>query len=142
MGKEKDIKEILKVPSVFFYGTGKRKCAIAKVWLFEGNGHVSVNNLKPDYYFGSELDTKDMIRPLDYLGLIHKYNIKISVLGGGKAAQVDACLLGISRALLEVDSQYRQTLKENGCLTRDPRVKERKKYGLRRARKAPQYRKR
>tara|TARA_B100000427_G_scaffold329816_1_gene348108 strand:+ start:13995 stop:14423 length:429 start_codon:yes stop_codon:yes gene_type:complete len=142
MGKEKDIKEILKVPSVFFYGTGKRKCAIAKVWLFEGNGHISVNNLKPAYYFGSELDAKDMIRPLDYLGLIHKYNIKISVLGGGKAAQVDACLLGISRALLEIDSQYRQTLKENGCLTRDPRVKERKKYGLRRARKAPQYRKR
>ena len=142
MVKQKQKEEKLKVPSSFFYGTGKRKCAIAKVWLFEGNGHISVNNLKPETYFGSELDTKDMIKPIEYLGLNHKFNIKISVLGGGKAAQVGACLLGISRALLEVDSQFRQTLKENGCLTRDPRVKERKKYGLRGARKAPQYRKR
>ena len=142
MVKQKQKEEVLKVPSSFFYGTGKRKCAIAKVWLFEGNGHISVNNLKPETYFGSELDTKDMIKPIEYLGLNHKFNIKISVLGGGKAAQVGACLLGISRALLEVDSQFRQTLKENGCLTRDPRVKERKKYGLRGARKAPQYRKR
>ncbi|MBH38202.1 30S ribosomal protein S9 [bacterium] len=139
---KKSNKEILKVPSTSFYGTGKRKCAIAKVWLFEGTGKISINNLKPGYYFGSELDITDMIKPLEYLGLTKKYNIKISVLGGGKAAQVDACLLGISRALLDVDVQFRQTLKENGCLTRDPRIKERKKYGLRGARKAPQYRKR
>ena len=132
----------LKVPSNFFYGTGKRKCAIAKVWLFEGKGNISVNNLEPTYYFGSELDLSDMLKPLEYLGLTKKYDIKISVLGGGKAAQVGASLLGISRALLHIDAHYRQTLKENGCLTRDPRVKERKKYGLRRARKAPQYRKR
>ncbi|RAP26467.1 30S ribosomal protein S9 [Candidatus Marinamargulisbacteria bacterium SCGC AG-333-B06] len=140
--EEKTKNKLLKVPNIFFYGTGKRKCAIAKVWLFEGNGSITVNNLNPGDYFGSDLDTNDMLKPLDYLGLTKKYNLKISVLGGGKSAQVDACLLGISRALLEVDSQFRQTLKENGCLTRDPRIKERKKYGLRRARKAPQYRKR
>ena len=141
VNKESKEKKI-KVPSVFYYGTGKRKCAIAKVWMFEGSGKVFINNLLPGDYFGSDLDTVDMMKPLQTLSLSDKYDLKISVLGGGKSAQVDACLLGISRALLEVDLQHRQVLKENGFLTRDPRVKERKKYGLRRARKAPQFRKR
>ena len=133
---------LLKVAPKNYYGTGKRKCAIAKVWLFEGAGTVQLNKLSPEEYFGSSLDANDIIKPLNVLGLASKYDIKISLLGGGKSAQVDACILGISRALLELNASFRDKLKEEGLLTRDARVKERKKYGLRKARKAPQFRKR
>ena len=137
------LKELkLKVPQVFSYGTGKRKSSIAKVWLFEGKGNISVNNLECANYFGSKLDAVEILKPLEILGLSAKYDVKASVLGGGKAGQVDAVILGISRALLELNPTFREKLKAEGFLTRDPRVKERKKYGLRKARKAPQYRKR
>tara|TARA_B100001989_G_C24439279_1_gene413080 strand:+ start:473 stop:895 length:423 start_codon:yes stop_codon:yes gene_type:complete len=133
---------VLKVPNINYYGTGKRKCSIAKVWLFEGKGDILVNNLNPADYFGSALDVSDILKPLKLLGIAQKYNLKITVLGGGKASQVDAIILGISRALLLLDASFRTTLKPAGFLKRDARVKERKKYGLRKARKAPQYRKR
>jgi small subunit ribosomal protein S9 len=137
------LKELkLKVPQVFTYGTGKRKSSIAKVWLFEGKGKVSVNNLECENYFGSKLDAVEILKPLEILSIADKYDVKASVLGGGKAGQVDSVILGISRALLELNSTFRDKLKAEGFLTRDPRVKERKKYGLRKARKAPQYRKR
>ncbi|RAP29789.1 30S ribosomal protein S9 [Candidatus Marinamargulisbacteria bacterium SCGC AG-343-D04] len=135
-------KKQLKVPSVFYYGTGKRKCAIAKVWLFEGNGNIEVNRMNYIDYFGNKLIADPILNPLNILSLNKKYSVKISLLGGGKAAQIDACILGISRAILELNSQFRDALKSEGYLTRDPRVKERKKYGLRKARKAPQFRKR
>lgn len=132
----------LKVPPISYYGTGKRKCAIAKVWLFEGEGLFSVNSNHATDYFGSELDTTQCLLPLTALDLTKKYNVRVTVLGGGKSAQIGACILGISRALLNISSEYREKLKKSGFLTRDPRVKERKKYGLRGARKAPQFRKR
>jgi len=141
MTKESKTKQ-LKVPAVFHYGTGKRKSAIAKVWLFDGDGTVLVNKIESQNYFGSKLDANDVVKPLKTLKIQNKYSAKITVLGGGKSAQVDACILGISRALLELNNSFRDQLKEAGYLTRDPRVKERKKYGLRKARKAPQYRKR
>lgn len=139
--KQKKV-QVLKVPNISYYGTGKRKCSIAKVWLFEGNGTILINNLEPQDYFGSMYDVQDMQKPLTHLSLNSKFNAKITVLGGGKASQVDACILGISRALLEVNSSFREPLKSQGVLTRDPRVKERKKYGLKKARKARQFRKR
>ena len=132
----------LKVPQINFYGTGKRKSSIAKVWIFEGSGKFEINKINPDTYFGSKLDIVDIMKPFKLLNIENTFDIKISVLGGGKSAQVDACILGISRALLLVNPSYREKLKEQGLLTRDARVKERKKYGLRKARKAPQYRKR
>ena len=132
----------LKVPSVSYYGTGKRKCAIAKVWVFEGKGQIEVNNMPAKEYFGSDLQANEVQKPLSALSINKKYDIKITVLGGGKASQVDACILGISRAALEMNAEFREALKSHGYLTRDPRVKERKKYGLRKARKAPQFRKR
>ena len=135
-------KNTLKVPQINYYGTGKRKCAIAKVWLFEGNGVIQINDLDPSAYFGSQLDAKDINKPLLVTSNVNKFNIKVKVLGGGKSAQIDAIILGISRALLQLDETMRDVLKPNGFLTRDARVKERKKYGLRKARKAPQYRKR
>ena len=133
---------ILKVPVEHTYGTGKRKSSIAKVWLFKGDGTIQINNLDALNYFGSKLDISEISKPLAVLNLSDKYSVKITVLGGGKAGQVDAIILGISRALLEVNVAFRDKLKSEGFLTRDPRVKERKKYGLRKARKAPQYRKR
>ena len=89
--------EILKVPSESFYGTGKRKCAIAKVWLFNGNGTIQVNKMDFVNYFGNDLIANSILKPLTLLALNKKISVKISVLGGGKASQIDACILGISR---------------------------------------------
>ena len=132
----------LKVPAKNNYGTGKRKCAIAKVWLFEGKGTIVVNNDNPEDYFNDKYSLNQLTIPLAVTSLLNKFDVKITVLGGGKSAQIDACKLGITRALVELDPALKPTLKEYGLLTRDSRVKERKKYGLRGARKAPQYRKR
>ncbi len=132
----------LKVPQSSNYGTGKRKNAIAKVWLFEGKGQVSINNKLPLSYLGSEVLVNTLLRPLQLLGLAAKYDVKISTLGGGLVGQADACAHGISRALLELNESFRQKLKEAGLLTRDSRIKERKKYGRKKARKGYQFRKR
>ena len=138
----KQEKIVLKVPAKNYYGTGRRKSSIAKVWVFPGSGKVSVNNLSPDLYFNDKYSLSTLTLPLSITSLTDKYDIKITVLGGGKSSQIDASKLGISRALVELDESYKPALKEYGLLTRDSRVKERKKYGLRGARKAPQYRKR
>lgn len=140
--KNKDVVLELKVPKCSNYGTGKRKNAIAKVWLFEGKGQVSINNKKSIAYLGSDVLVSVVLRPLQLLGLSSKYDVKISTLGGGLVGQADACAHGISRALLEMNESFRQKLKEAGLLTRDSRIKERKKYGRKKARKGYQFRKR
>jgi small subunit ribosomal protein S9 len=136
------IKAGLKVPSVSFYGTGKRKTSIAKVWLFPGSGLIEINGQTAEAYLPTEIEVKQIRKPLDVVGVFGKFDVKISVLGGGLMGQAGAVQHGISRALLLVDPENRKALKEEGFLTRDPRVKERKKYGRKRARKGFQFRKR
>lgn len=132
----------LKVPAVSYYGTGKRKTSIAKVWLFPGTGVIEINGQSAEEYLPTEIEVKQVRRPLEIIGVLGKFDAKISVIGGGLMGQAGAAQHGISRALLLVDVENRKPLKEEGFLTRDPRVKERKKYGRKRARKGFQFRKR
>lgn len=136
------LSKTFKVAKVHTYGTGKRKSAIAKVWLFEGSGNVVVNNLSVSDYFQSPILIDTAVKPLELLALRKKYDAKISVQGGGKVGQADACKLGFARAILELNETFREKLREHGFLSRDPRIKERKKYGRKRARKGFQFRKR
>ncbi len=131
-----------KLSSEVYYGTGKRKCSIAKVWLYKGKGEVIINDLPALSYVGTDILVAELLSPLRKLGFESQYDCKISVLGGGIVGQVGAGLLGISRALLVINPEFRKVLKENGFLTRDSRIKERKKYGRKRARKGFQFRKR
>ena len=127
----------------YMYGTGRRKSSVARVHLFPGGtGRITVNGRDIDDYFG--LDTLKLIvrQPLNTLGLIDKVDIEATVAGGGVTGQAGAIRHGIARALLKVDEAYRPALKTAGFLTRDPRMKERKKYGLKAARRAPQFSKR
>ncbi len=127
----------------YMYGTGRRKSSVARVHLFPGGtGRITVNGRDIDDYFG--LDTLKLIvrQPLNTLGLIDKVDIEATVAGGGVTGQAGAIRHGIARALLKVDESYRPALKTAGFLTRDPRMKERKKYGLKAARRAPQFSKR
>ncbi|MBR6259872.1 MAG: 30S ribosomal protein S9 [Oscillospiraceae bacterium] len=127
----------------YMYGTGRRKSSVARVHLFPGGtGRITVNGRDIDDYFG--LDTLKLIvrQPLNTLGLIDKVDIEATVAGGGVTGQAGAIRHGIARALLKVDEAYRPALKAAGFLTRDPRMKERKKYGLKAARRAPQFSKR
>ena len=125
-----------------FYGTGRRKKSIARVYLTPGTGKITVNKRHIDEYFG--LDTLKVIvrQPLVATETDGKYDILVNVKGGGYTGQAGAVRHGIARALLEVDAEYRPILKSAGYLTRDPRMKERKKYGLKAARRAPQFSKR
>lgn len=132
----------VKVAKDNFYGTGKRKSAIAKVWLFPGSGVITINEKPIEEYLGSELLVKLVRMPLTKLDMVSKYDCFIRTLGGGIVGQAEASQLGIARALLELNSEFRKTLKDDGFLTRDPRVKERKKYGRKKARKGYQFRKR
>ena len=124
------------------YATGRRKSAIARVWLKPGTGRVKVNNLDLISYFNR--DTLKMIieQPLILAGGTNKFDVEARVHGGGKSAQADAMKLGMTRALVEMDPDLRPTFRKNGFLTRDPREKERKKYGQPGARKRFQYSKR
>ena len=127
----------------YMYGTGRRKSSVARVHLFPGGtGKITVNGRDIDDYFG--LDTLKYIvrQPLNTVGVAGKVDIEATVSGGGVAGQAGAVRHGIARALLEVDESYRAALKAAGFLTRDPRMKERKKYGLKAARRAPQFSKR
>jgi len=130
------------MPSASYYGTGRRKSAVARVYLLPGKGDIIINKRNIDDYFG--LDTMKLIvrQPLELTDTLGKYDIKVNVYGGGFTGQAGAIRHGISRALLEVDADYRAPLKKAGFLTRDPRMKERKKYGLKGARRAPQFSKR
>jgi len=126
-----------------FWGTGRRKHSIARVRLVAGNGSVTINNRTMDEYFGG-LDTLKLIvnQPLALTATTDKFDVFVNVKGGGTAGQAGAIRHGIARALCQADVAYRPTLKKEGFLTRDPRMKERKKYGLKKARKAPQFSKR
>ncbi|MDY3302407.1 MAG: 30S ribosomal protein S9 [Lachnospiraceae bacterium] len=125
-----------------FYGTGRRKSSVARVYLVPGTGKITINKKDMDDYL--PLDTlKTIVRqPLVATGTLEKYDVLVNVNGGGYTGQAGAIRHGISRALLEVDADFRPILKAEGFLTRDPRMKERKKYGLKKARRAPQFSKR
>ena len=124
------------------YGTGRRKSSVARVYLVPGTGKVTINKRDIDEYFG--LDTLKVIvrQPLVATETSDKFDVLVNVKGGGYTGQAGAIRHGISRALLTVDGDYRPVLKKAGFLTRDPRMKERKKYGLKAARRAPQFSKR
>ena len=127
----------------YFQGTGRRKTAVARVRLFPGNGEIVVNGKKPEDYFGPrDLLQREIRTPLQLTDNLASFNVLVKVRGGGVHGQAGAMRHGIARALLDLDPDLRPTLKKAGMLTRDPRVKERKKPGLKRARKAPQYTKR
>ncbi len=126
----------------FFYGTGRRKTSVARVRLYNGTGVITVNGRGIDDYFGLEALKLIVRQPLELLGLTDKFDIVVNVNGGGVSGQAGAIRHGISRALLQYDAELRPQLKKAGFLTRDPRMKERKKYGLKAARRAPQFSKR
>ena len=128
--------------STRFYGTGRRKSSIARVYLVPGTGKITINKKDMDDYFG--LNTLKVIvqQPFAATGTTGKFDVLVNVHGGGFTGQAGAIRHGISRALLQADADYRPALKKAGFLTRDPRMKERKKYGLKKARRAPQFSKR
>ena len=125
-----------------YYGTGRRKSSVARVYLVPGTGKITVNKKDIDAYFGLETLKLIVRQPLVLTNTIDKYDVLVNVKGGGFTGQAGAIRHGISRALLQVDNDYRPALKKAGFLTRDPRMKERKKYGLKAARRAPQFSKR
>ncbi len=131
-----------KSEKIMFYGTGRRKSSIARVRLVEGTGVITINGKSIDEYFGLETLKVIVRQPLTVTNTLAKYDVICKVVGGGYTGQAGAIRHGIARALLEANAEYRPELKANGFLTRDPRMKERKKYGLKKARKAPQFSKR
>lgn len=128
---------------VMYWGTGRRKSAIARVRLVPGNGQLVINGKPGDLYLQFNPSYLAVTKaPLETLGLENEYDILVNVNGGGLTGQADSIRLGVARALCQLDPDNRKPLKVEGYLTRDPRAKERKKYGLHKARKAPQYSKR
>lgn len=126
-----------------FYGTGRRKNAVARVYLVPGEGKVVVNNKSlSDYFFGRKVLETTVCQPLELANVADRFNVMCKVYGGGVTGQAGAVRLGIARALLQADPNLRPLLKRAGFLTRDPRMKERRKYGLKKARRAPQFSKR
>ena len=125
-----------------FYGTGRRKSSVARVYVKPGKGNITINKRSIDEYFG--LDTLKLIvrQPLAATNTAEKYDVIVTVRGGGTTGQAGAIRHGLSRALCKADADFRPILKKEGFLTRDPRMKERKKYGLKAARRAPQFSKR
>ncbi len=127
----------------YYYGTGRRKCAVARVKLIPGDGRITVNGKDaPEYFGGRSIHEMIITQPLRLTNTASKFNVTVKVAGGGVSGQSGAIRHGVARALLIADENLRVPLKKAGFLTRDPRVKERKKPGLKRARKAPQYTKR
>lgn len=124
------------------YGTGRRKKSIARVYLVPGTGKITINKRNLDEYFGLETLKVIVRQPLVATESVDKYDVLVNVHGGGYTGQAGAIRHGIARALLHVDGDFRPVLKKAGYLTRDPRMKERKKYGLKAARRAPQFSKR
>ena len=125
-----------------YYGTGRRKKSIARVYLVPGKGNVTINKRSMDDYFGLETLKVIVRQPLVATENVEKFDVIVNVHGGGYTGQAGAIRHGIARALLQVDADFRPVLKRAGYLTRDPRMKERKKYGLKAARRAPQFSKR
>ena len=128
--------------NVQYCGTGKKKKSVARVRLVPGTGAITINKRDIDDYFGLETLKVVVRQPLELTKTTDKFDVLINVQGGGFTGQAGAIRHGIARALLEVDEEYRAVLKAEGYLTRDPRMKERKKYGLKAARRAPQFSKR
>ena len=124
------------------YGTGRRKSSVARVYLVPGTGKITINKRDVDEYFGLDALKVIVRQPLVATETTDKFDVLVNVKGGGYTGQAGAIRHGISRALLTVDEDYRPVLKKAGFLTRDPRMKERKKYGLKAARRAPQFSKR
>ncbi len=131
-----------KSEKIVFYGTGRRKSSIARVRITEGTGKITINKTDIEDYFGMETLKVIVRQPFTVTNTTSKYDVICSVKGGGFTGQAGAIRHGIARALNEANSEYRPALKQNGFLTRDSRMKERKKYGLKKARKAPQFSKR
>ena len=131
-----------KTDKIVFYGTGRRKSSIARVRLVEGKGAITINGKNIDEYLGTDTLKVIVRQPLTATNTTDKYDVICKVQGGGFTGQAGAIRLGIARALLEANGEYRPVLKAAGFLTRDPRMKERKKYGLKKARKSPQFSKR
>ena len=128
--------------NIVFYGTGRRKNAIARVRIVEGSGKITINGKDIDQFFGMETLKVIVRQPLTVTNTAAKYDVIATVKGGGFTGQAGAIRHGLARALNEANAEFRPALKSNGFLTRDPRMKERKKYGLKKARKAPQFSKR
>ena len=127
---------------VQYYGTGRRKSSIARVRLIPGEGKITINKKDLEDYFDQELLKKEIKRPFDITNMTGRFDVVATVYGGGFTGQAGALRHGISRALVRADEELKITLKRAGFLTRDSRMKERKKYGLKKARKAPQFSKR
>jgi small subunit ribosomal protein S9 len=125
-----------------YYGTGRRKSSVARVYLVPGTGKITINKRDIDEYLGLETLKVVVRQPLVATDNVDKFDVLVNVKGGGYTGQAGAIRHGIARALLQVDADYRPALKAAGYLTRDPRMKERKKYGLKAARRAPQFSKR
>ena len=125
-----------------YYGTGRRKKSVARVYLMPGTGKITINKRDIDEYLGMETLKVIVRQPLMATDTADKFDVLVNVKGGGYTGQAGALRHGISRALLQADAEYRPVLKAAGYLTRDPRMKERKKYGLKAARRAPQFSKR
>lgn len=127
---------------VSYYGTGRRKSSIARVRLIPGSGVITINDRSFNDYVPSAAVRLDVLQPLALTNTITSYDVLVNVNGGGISGQAGAIRHGITRALMEVNADFRPVLKKAGLVTRDPRAKERKKYGLKKARRAPQYSKR
>ena len=126
----------------YFYGTGRRKKSVARVRIYPGSGEITINGRSIEEYFGLETLKLIVNQPFGVTGTTGKFDIVANVTGGGISGQAGAIRHGVARALLAADAEYRPALKAAGFLTRDPRMKERKKYGLKAARRAPQFSKR
>ena len=125
-----------------YYGTGRRKSSVARVRLVPGNVNVTINGKDMAEYFGKKTLEMIVMQPLELTETVGRFDVKVNATGGGTSGQAGAIRHGIARALLQADPEYRPALKRAGYLTRDPRMKERKKYGLKAARRAPQFSKR
>lgn len=126
----------------YFYATGKRKCAVARVWLKEGDGKFLINKCSLEEYFSRETSQMIIKRPFELTNTLGKYDVRVNVVGGGISGQAGAIKHGVAKALIEVNKNFRDALKKAGFLTRDARIKERKKYGRKKARKRFQFSKR
>ena len=131
-----------KTENIVFQGTGRRKESIARVRVMAGKGEVTVNGKKLDEYFGSDILKVIVNQPFAVTNTVGKYDVVVKVVGGGLTGQAGAIRHGLARALNTANAEFRPALKAAGFLTRDPRMKERKKYGMKKARKAPQFSKR
>ena len=125
-----------------YYGTGRRKKSVARVYIYNGSGKITINKRDIDDYISMDILKMIVNQPFEATKTVGKYDVLVNVYGGGVTGQAGAIRHGIARALLQVDKAYRPMLKKEGLLTRDPRMKERKKYGLKSARRAPQFSKR